>query len=199
MQRLTYLVPELVILLMLSSCVGDDSIDESQTLEQKIDHMVKPLVVYGNPNATIIGIIQNGERSIYSYGDAGLGNGPPLPNHIFEIGSITKTYTATLLSQFILEGLVSLNDPIFKFLPDSVDPPTFNEQQITLRHLVTHTSGLPREIYNFDIDYNIVWSELTNEDLYAFLNDISRQAYPFNDYTYGNELQSLGTIYCDST
>ena len=193
MRRLITLVPGFVILLMLSSCVGQDTIAESQPLEEKIDQLVEPLVVYGNPNATIIGIIQDEERSIYSYGDAGLGNGPPLSNTIFEIGSITKTYTATLLSQFIMEGLVALDDPIDQFLPDSVDPPTFNGQPITLRHLVTHTSGLPREIYNFDIDHNVIWSELTNDDLYAFLNDISRQAYPFNDYTFDNELQSLGT------
>ena len=195
MRRFISLLPGIVILLNLVSCEGEETIDESLPLEQKIGQLIEPLVVFGNPNTTIIGIIQNGEKSIYRYGDAGLGSGPPLPNTIFEIGSITKTYTATLLSQFIMEGLVSLDDPIDKYLPDTVDPPTFNGQQISLRHLVTHTSGLPREIYNFDIDFNIVWSKLEDEDLYAFLNDISRQAYPFDDYTYGNELQSLGTAF----
>ena len=195
MRRFISLLPVIVILLNLVSCEGEETIDESLPLEQKIGQLIEPLVVFGNPNATIIGIIQNGERSIYSYGDAGLGSGPPLPNTIFEIGSITKTYTATLLSQFIMEGLVSLDDPIDMFLPDTVDPPIFNGQQISLRHLVTNTSGLPREIYNFDIDFNIVWSELKDEDLYAFLNDISRQAYPFDDYTNGNELKSLGTTF----
>lgn len=185
----------MVFVIVLNSCVGEDKIDETLPLEQKIDQLVKPIVAYGNPNATIIGIIQNGERSIYSYGDAGLGNGPPLPNTIFEIGSITKTYTATLLSQFIMEGLVSLDDPISKFLPKSVNPPTFDGQPILIRNLVTHTSGLPREIYNFDIDVSVIWSETDEKDLYTFLNDISRQAYPFDDYTHGNELQSLGTSF----
>ncbi len=187
------LIPGVLVLLSLIGCESMETIDESLSLEQRIDKLVEPLVVFGNPNATIIGIIQNGERSIYSYGDAGLGNGPPLPNTIFEIGSITKTYTATLLSQFLMEGLLSLEDPIDKFLPDTVDPPTFDGQPIRLRHLVTHTSGLPREIYNFDIDFNLVWSETEPGDLYAFLNNISRQAYPFDDFTHGNELQSLGT------
>ena len=195
MRNLIALISGILILLNLIACESMETIDESLPLEERIDRLVEPIVVFGNPNATIIGIIRDGERSIYSYGDAGLGFGPPLSNTLFEIGSITKTYTATLLSQFILEGLVSLDDPIDKFLPDNVDPPTFNGQPILLRHLVTHTSGLPREIYNFNMDLNVVWSETENDDLYAFLNDISRQAYPFDDYTHGNELQSLGTSF----
>lgn len=188
-----YLVPGLVIMFYLCSCESEEAIDETMPLEKKIDLLVEPIVAFGNPSAAIIGIIRNGEQSIFSYGDAGLGNGPPLPNTQFEIGSITKTFTATLLSQFVMEGLLSLDDPLDKFLPDSIRPPTFHGEPIRLRHLVTHTSGLPREIYNFDIDYRIVWSELEVADLYNFLNDISQQAYPFNDYTQGNELQSLGT------
>jgi len=195
MHKIIHLIFAMIIVLFLISCESQEPIDESMPLEQKIDLLVEPIVAFGNPSATIIGIVQNGERSFYSYGDAGLGSGPPLPNTIFEIGSITKTYTATLLSQFIMEGLVSLDDPVDKFLPDSVDPPTFEGQPIRLRHLVTHTSGLPREIYNFDADYSVMWSELEIEDLYTFLNDISRQAYPFGDYTNGNELQSLGKVF----
>ncbi|MGW8315681.1 MAG: serine hydrolase domain-containing protein [Bacteroidales bacterium] len=180
---------------MTGGCVKQDPIDDSLTLEQKIDRLMKPVVVFGNPNATIIGVYRDGEKSIFSYGDAGLGNGPPLSNTIFEIGSITKTFTATLLSQFITEGLVSLDDPIDRFLPDNVDPPAFNGEPITLRHLVTHTSGLPRSLYNFGIDVHEVWSKVETADLYEFLNNISQQAYPFDDYTLGNELQSLGTEY----
>lgn len=194
-RKLSYLPAGMVLLIMLYSCVGEESIDESLPLEQKIDQLLEPMVAYGNPNATIIGIIRDGERSIYSYGDSGLGNGPPLSSDIFEIGSITKTYTATLLSQFIMEGLLTLDDPIDKFLPKSVVPPTFNGQPILLRHLVTHTSDLPREIYNFDMDTRVFWSETDHEDLYAFLNDISQQAYPFDDYTQGNNLLSLGTSF----
>ncbi len=191
-RRFLYLISGIVLVLHLGSCESMDTIDESLSLEQRIDQLMEPIVIFGNPSAAIIGIVQNGERSYYGYGDAGLGDGPPLPNTIFEIGSITKTFTATLLSQFIMEGLVSLDDPIDMFLPESVDPPTFDGQPIRLRHLVTHTSGLPRSICNFNID-STVWSELGPQDLYTFLNDISRQAYPFDDYTHDNELQSLGT------
>lgn len=195
MRNLLFLIPGVILIISLISCEGTETIDDSLPLEQKIDQLVEPIVIFGNPSAMIIGIVQNGERSYYSYGDAGTGSGPPSLNSIFEIGSVTKTFTATLLSEFIMEGLVSLDDPITKYLPESIHPPTFKGQQITLKHLVTHTSGLPREIYNFNIGGSNVWSEIDNNDLYEFLNNIYRQAYPFDDYTLGNELQSLGTEY----
>ena len=52
------------ILLKVIACESMETIDESLPLEQRIDKLVEPIVVFGNPNATIIGIIQNGERSI---------------------------------------------------------------------------------------------------------------------------------------
>lgn len=62
---------------------------------------------------------------------------------LFEIGSITKFFTGLLLAQATLDGKVSLDDPITKYLPPdlSLHP---NVAAITLRQLSTHTSGLPR-------------------------------------------------------
>jgi CubicO group peptidase (beta-lactamase class C family) len=56
---------------------------------------------------------------------------------VFEIGSITKAFTGTLLADMALEGLVAFDDPVARYLPEA--PPG-----ITLEHLATHTSGLPR-------------------------------------------------------
>ena len=61
MRNLISLIPGVIVLLNLIACESMDSIDESLPLEQKIDQLVEPIVVFGNPNATIIGIIQNGE------------------------------------------------------------------------------------------------------------------------------------------
>ncbi|MFC2123194.1 serine hydrolase domain-containing protein [Bacteroidota bacterium] len=190
---LVYLLFILIFNFTFYSCEEDSMIDNSLPLRERIDRLVEPAAIFGNPGAIIIGVIQDGEKSIYSYGDAGLGFGPPRSNTIFEIGSNTKTFVATLLSDFIDDGLLSLDDSINQFFPDYVNPPTFNGLQITLRHLVTHSSGLPREAYNFNMDINTFYSKFTNEDFYTFLNDISIQAYPFDDYTSGNELKYLGT------
>src|SRR5678815_2448349 len=65
-------------------------------------------------------------------------------NTVFEIGSLTKTFTATNLADMVLRGEVSLDDLASKYLPASVKMPSRNGRQITLLDLVTHTSGLPK-------------------------------------------------------
>jgi CubicO group peptidase (beta-lactamase class C family) len=67
---------------------------------------------------------------------------------LFEIGSITKTFVTTLLADMVERGEVGLNDPIVKYLPPSVRAPTRNGKEITILHLATHTSGLPRNADN---------------------------------------------------
>ena len=67
---------------------------------------------------------------------------PPAADTIFEIGSITKVFTATLLADMTLEGLVSLDDPVQRYLPSGVELPV-RGRRITLADLATHTSGLP--------------------------------------------------------
>src|SRR5690606_28385767 len=65
------------------------------------------------------------------------------PDSAFEIGSVSKTMTATLLAKLIVEGKASLDDPLAAYLPDGTTVPDFEGQPILLRHVVTHTSGLP--------------------------------------------------------
>lgn len=65
------------------------------------------------------------------------------PGHAFEIGSVSKTMLATVLADLIEQGKASLDDPLADYLPPGSTVPTFDGQPIRLRHLVTHTSGLP--------------------------------------------------------
>ena len=63
------------------------------------------------------------------------------PDAVFEIGSISKTFTATLLAALVDDGVVALDDPVARYLP--VAPPVIG-RAITLEDLATHHSGLPR-------------------------------------------------------
>ena len=64
-------------------------------------------------------------------------------NSAFEIGSVSKTMTATLLAGLIEQGDAKLDDPLSDYLPEGTRVPDFDGQPILLRHIVTHTSGLP--------------------------------------------------------
>ncbi len=83
-----------------------------------------------------IGVVQHGVRKIFSYGIAH-------PDSIFEIGSITKTFTATILAQRVVEGAVRLDEPVRALLPPGTVAKPASGPEITLLDLSDHHSGLP--------------------------------------------------------
>jgi CubicO group peptidase (beta-lactamase class C family) len=90
------------------------------------------------PGASVI-VIQNGEvLHERSYGLASIELGVPnTPDTVFRLGSITKQFTAMAILQLHDRGLLSIDDPVARYLPD-----TPHGDAITIRHLLTHTSGI---------------------------------------------------------
>jgi CubicO group peptidase (beta-lactamase class C family) len=88
-----------------------------------------------------IGIVSEGEPPIAKgYGDANVELGVPVtPRTIFQSGSVGKQFTAVALMLQVEDGKLALNDSVTKYLPDA--PATW--RSITIRHLLTHTSGIP--------------------------------------------------------
>lgn len=75
-------------------------------------------------------------------------NIPVTPKTLFYIGSVGKTFTATAVLLAVQDGLLDLDEPITTYVPDFKVYSRYEEQpenKITLRHLLTHTSGLPKE------------------------------------------------------
>jgi CubicO group peptidase (beta-lactamase class C family) len=88
-----------------------------------------------------IGVLADGQRTFAGYGNAGARERVmPDERTVFEIGSITKVFTATLLAALVLEGRVRLDEPIGDLLPDARGLPP----EITPLRLITHTAGMPR-------------------------------------------------------
>lgn len=61
---------------------------------------------------------------------------------VFEIGSVTKIFTATLLAQFVQKGTVRLNEPVRRLVPFELKSPGRGDVDVTLKHLASHTSGM---------------------------------------------------------
>lgn len=88
-------------------------------------------------------LIENGTTAT-AYVCANDATARPFDAHTaFEIGSISKTMTTTLLAEVVERGEIALDDPLEKLLPPGTIVPSFSGSQITVRHVVTHTSGLP--------------------------------------------------------
>jgi serine-type D-Ala-D-Ala carboxypeptidase/endopeptidase len=108
------------------------------------DASLRPLVERGAVVGMVVALLQGGERRVRSYGTVAAGRpAPPGPDTVFEIGSVTKTFTALLLHEMAGRGEVGLDDPIGRHLPPEVPAPTLGSRSITLVHLVTHTARLP--------------------------------------------------------
>lgn len=106
---------------------------------------------------------------------------------LFEIGSITKVFTALLMADMADRGELALTDPLSKFLPPQARPVPYDGAEITLLDLATHTSGLPR--LPTDIPPEITgdpYASYTQSRLYAFLGGYQPAHYPGEHYEYSN-------------
>jgi D-alanyl-D-alanine-carboxypeptidase/D-alanyl-D-alanine-endopeptidase len=115
--------------------------------------------------------------------------GPVNEHSVFELASITKTFTATLLAQMVLAHEVALDDPIDAYMPAGLPGPVHNGKHITLLDLATHSSGLPDEFdFNIDpwIDFAYVWGASTNTMLFTAVSQYSLTRDPGTAYDYSN-------------
>lgn len=90
----------------------------------------------------VLAVTRGGRRTVVTGGSA---LAPPTPRHAlrYELGSLSKTFTVLLLADLARAGVLALDDPLAAHLPD-LPLPHPHSRRITLRHLATHTSGLPR-------------------------------------------------------
>ena len=97
------------------------------------------------------------------------------PDSLFEIGSISKTFTGLILARMVAEGKVRLDEPVRELLPaGTVKKPAGRE--ITLLDLVTHHSGLPRMPDNFHpADQDNPYADYGPEQLYAYVKSHGRR------------------------
>jgi CubicO group peptidase (beta-lactamase class C family) len=117
----------------------------------------------------VVGVLEPGGQRVIAGGPAGV---PAFDgSSLFEIGSITKVFTALLLADMANKGEVSLDDPAAKYLPAGHRMPERGGRQITLRDLSQHVSGLPRLADNMPYgDPEDPYADYTEELLLAFLD-----------------------------
>jgi serine-type D-Ala-D-Ala carboxypeptidase/endopeptidase len=107
-------------------------------------------------------------------------------NTAFEIGSVTKPIMAALLAGLIREGKASLDDPLSNYVPEGTKVPSFEGKPILLRHLVTHTSGLPRLPGGIDVGSDNPYAKLTEADLLGSLSKATLDRAPGAKEEYSN-------------
>jgi D-alanyl-D-alanine-carboxypeptidase/D-alanyl-D-alanine-endopeptidase len=156
--------------------------------DEDLQTMLRYLVKDGETPGIVLGVLEaDGSTRIVSYGSAGPDARPLGPRSVFEIGSITKTFTATLLADMVARGEISREDFVSAYLPDRVNVPSRSGREITLLDLATHRSGLPRNLEDYrPADQRNPNSDFTIERLYAFLSSHELARDPGAEFEYSN-------------
>ena len=142
--------------------------------DDAIQTLIQSRVDEGRAVGIVVGVLEaDGSIRIFAAGDAGPEAQSLGERSVFEIGSVTKVFTATLLADMVAMGKVAYDDPVAKFLPEGeVSVPTRGGKEITLLDLATHRSALPRMPDNFTPDdASNPYADYTVEQLYAFLSN----------------------------
>lgn len=133
--------------------------------------MLKARVEDGRATGLVLGVMDaDGSTRVVAYGDAGPGAPPLSADSVFEIGSITKVFTATLLADMAARGELKLEDKAQTYAPAGMMLPTRGGKEITLLNLSEQNSGLPRLPTNMKAaNMNNPYADYTTDQLNTFL------------------------------
>ena len=145
-------------------------------------------VAEGRSTGIVVGLLEpSGATRIVAWGSPGPGQPPLSGESVFEIGSITKVFTGSILADMSLKGEVSLDDPVQKFLPAAASMPTRNGIAITLGMLSEQNSGLPRMPNNFEpADRSNPYADYGADRMYTFLSNYQLTRDPGDRFEYSN-------------
>lgn len=173
-----------VILLLVSNPAQGQEVDFTA-----VDEYLNQGIENGKLTGIFVGHISSGgEVTKITKGTLKInGSNPVTAQSYFEIGSISKVFTATLLAQVMQEHDLSLDDKAGEYMPNGITLPRFNDQEILIRHLITHTSGLPSLPDNmFPEDASNPYADYTLPELKKYLSGTKLTRAPGSRFAYSN-------------
>ena len=189
MQRRRLLLGALVAPIALSRAEAQSDAPANARSSETIRTL---LAEYAGPGRESLGYVAGigdpGGHRVISVGASGAADQRALDgDSVFEIGSITKVFTALLMAEMVQRGEVSFDAPVAKYLPPEGRPYPLQDRAITLLDLATHTSGLPRLPPNLEPkDPASPYADYTVAQLYAFLSSYAPEFSPGTTYEYSN-------------
>lgn len=154
-------------------------------LPERVEKAAQDRIAAGNNQTLVFGVVDGDHSEVVAFGTLDDGKAPD-GDTVYEIGSITKTFTATLLAQAVLSGRVTLDQPVAQLLPDFKIPP-LQAKEITLGQLGSQYSGLPRLPSNMlPKDPANPYADYDAAKLRSFLAEYELPRDPGANYEYSN-------------
>ena len=168
-------------LLFATTCAATDA----PLLPPRVADALQQRMDAGEYPALVIAVVDGDRSAVYSYGKFDQDK-PVDGDTVFEIGSITKTFTATLLAQQVTSGKLQLDQPVASLLPGFTIP-SRNGKAVTLGNLAMQNSGLPRLPSNLKPkDALDPYADYSPAKLKEFLSSYTLPRDPGASYEYSN-------------
>ncbi len=157
----------------------------ARLLPERVEKAAQERIAAGTYQTLAFGVVGGDDSEVVVFGE--LDDGKALDGDtVYEIGSVTKTFTATLLARAVLSGTVSLDTPVAQLLPD-FKIPSRRGKEITLGKLATQHSGLPRMPSNFQPkDPANPYADYDAAKLKEFFTEYELLCVPGASYEYSN-------------
>lgn len=184
MKKLLFFI---IISVSLFSCEEENITPDN--LDGEIERIAKSNIVNGASPGMAIGIIHNRTVKTYNVGVQNLDTGEPFnENTICEIGSITKTMTAYVMADLILQNKIALKDSVNQYLPAALRVPSRNGKSVLVEHLLNHTSGLAANPDDLSTNPNKEMQPFNYDEsrLSAFLQKTKLNSDPGEKWVYSN-------------
>jgi CubicO group peptidase (beta-lactamase class C family) len=162
-----------IVLLLLTPCVAQ------QDASARIDAYIKSEMLRQQIPGVSLAVVRNGRIELLkSYGLSNVEHQIPVkPETVFQSGSIGKQFTATAVMILVGEGKLSLDDKITKYFGEAPE----SWKNITVRHLLTHTSGMGDYPPDFDMR-----RDHSEDDLFAISKSAPLSFQPGTKWDYSN-------------
>ncbi len=182
-----------ISIILLGACSSDSSktppADPSLSLREQLQNAADDAVRDGLPGVSLH-VQRNGEHISVVSGVLNQESLEPVtPSSLFHANSIGKTFTATMVLRLISSGFLQLDDPINLWLDPSMSVMITNSDRITIRHLLSHTSGIPDYVTDaaFTIDfYEAPGKTWSPTEILAYTENLQSTFEPGADYEYSN-------------
>ena len=162
--------------------------------DRKIDAIITPYAYKKATASVAVAVFKDDVTRYYTYGEKQKGsNNLPDSLSYYEIGSITKTFTGIMMTDYLLKNNISIETPINSFLPSNLPELKFAGESIKIKHLLNHTAGLPNLPSDCDICNPTQLYDSTRT--YNYLKTLKLSVKPGTKYAYSNLGMGLvGTI-----
>lgn len=191
--RFTSSLTLLISVILLEACSSDSSntlpADPSLSLREQLQTAADDAVKDGLPGVSLH-VQKNGEHISVVSGVLNQESQEPVTEStLFHAASIGKTFTATMILRLVSSGYLQLDDPIDLWLDPSMSAMIMNADRITIRHLLSHTSGIPDYVIDasFSVDFletpGKTWSPT---EILEYTGNLQSTFEPGADYEYSN-------------